>query len=135
MLTIFTHNKGKLILKFVSVLVTIGSLPDKSRYFDAILANQQAIAGECRFVLQDLNRSFPGDIKSKVYEQKRAAELLKATIQYDIVLDFHNTYCPANDCGFVGESACGAKGFLISAQRRPQLVAGKRGRNVSRRRF
>jgi len=24
--------------------------------------------------------------------------------KYDVVLDFHNTYCPNNDCGFVGEN-------------------------------
>ncbi len=54
---------------------------------------------------QDLNRSFPGNAKSKVYEPKRAAQLLKLTKKYDVVLDFHNTYCPNNDCGFVGETA------------------------------
>lgn len=72
---------------------------------DSILANQQAIADNCRFIEQDLNRSFPGNAKSKVYEQYRAAVVLKVTTQYDIVLDFHNTHCPENDCGFVGETA------------------------------
>ena len=70
-----------------------------------VLANERAIAGNCRFTETDLNRSFPGDETSKVYEQRRAAKLLELTRQYDIVLDFHNTYCPGNDCGFVGETA------------------------------
>lgn len=72
---------------------------------EVMLANEQAVTASSRFVKQDLNRSFPGNEKSKVYEQERAAELLKLASKYDIVLDFHNTYCPNNDCGFVGENA------------------------------
>lgn len=72
---------------------------------DALFANEQAIAGNCRLVKYDLNRSFPGNMKSKDYEVKRAAQILKQTENYDVVLDFHNTYCPDNDCGFVGDSA------------------------------
>lgn len=72
---------------------------------DVVLANEPAIKDNCRFIGQDLNRSFPGNLKSKEYEPKRAAQLLKITKKYDVVLDFHNTYCPNNDCGFVGEAA------------------------------
>lgn len=72
---------------------------------DALLANQQAIDQNCRFIEQDLNRSFPGDSNGVNYESKRAAELLVLTEQYDLVLDFHNTHCPDNDCGFVGDDA------------------------------
>ncbi len=72
---------------------------------DALFANEQAIAGNWRFVKHDLNRSFPGNIKSQEYEVKRAAQILKKTKKYDVVLDFHNTYCPDNDCGFVGDTA------------------------------
>ncbi len=72
---------------------------------DAVLANEPAIATNCRFIGADLNRSFPGERTSKAYEQCRAAELLKLCSGYDIVLDFHNTHCPGNDCGFVGETA------------------------------
>jgi hypothetical protein len=71
----------------------------------AALANEQALAKNCRFIEQDLNRSFPGDSASKQYETKRAAELLSLCGQYDLVLDFHNTLCPNNDCAFVGSSA------------------------------
>lgn len=72
---------------------------------DAILANQSAVAKNCRFVDADLNRSFPGDCGSKEYEPHRANELLKMCGNYDVVLDFHNTHCPGNDCGFVGGAA------------------------------
>lgn len=72
---------------------------------DTLLANKQAIEANCRFVGQDLNRSFPGDSKSAKYELKRAFEILKIARKYDVVLDFHNTFCPDNDCGFIGETA------------------------------
>lgn len=75
------------------------------RNIDAILANEKAIKENRRFIKKDLNRSFPGDINSKNYEEKRAAEILEACKRYDLVLDFHNTYCPNNDCTFLGESA------------------------------
>ena len=70
-----------------------------------MLANEQAIAKNCRFIKTDLNRSFPGNTKSSDYEARRAAELLKMCQEYDFVLDFHNTHCPNNDCGFVGSTA------------------------------
>lgn len=70
-----------------------------------IIANEEATDANSRFIGQDLNRSFPGLIGSQKYENKRADELLKITQGYDIVLDFHNTYCPENDCGFMGETA------------------------------
>lgn len=72
---------------------------------DVLLANEPAIVVNRRFVGTDLNRSFPGDSKGSEYEQQRAAQLLELAESYDVVLDFHNTYCPDNDCGFVGDSA------------------------------
>jgi hypothetical protein len=72
---------------------------------DTVLANERAIDRDCRFIENDLNRCFPGDPSSPDYEAQRASELLSLTKQYDIVLDFHNTYCPDNDCGFVGSTA------------------------------
>lgn len=72
---------------------------------DSVLANKEAIELNLRFVKQDLNRSFPGNICSKIYEQKRAAYLLNRCKEYDLVFDFHNTHCSGNDCAFVGEFA------------------------------
>ena len=69
---------------------------------DSVLANKEAIKINKRFVEQDLNRSFPGVKSSGIYEQQRPIELLKMCKEYDIALDFHNTFCPDNDCTFVG---------------------------------
>jgi len=77
----------------------------KVNNIDAVFANEEAIKSKCRFIKQDLNRSFPGKSQSKLYENKRASYLLKLCKKYDLVLDFHNTHCPANDCAFVGELA------------------------------
>lgn len=72
---------------------------------DAVLANEPALRLNQRLTKQDLNRSFPGNKVSKLYEEKRAAELLEQCKLYDIVFDFHNTNCPDNDCSFLGETA------------------------------
>lgn len=72
---------------------------------DTVFANEKAIKRNARFVKYDLNRSFPGNKRGKVYEQKRAAYLLDLCRKYDLVFDFHNTHCSNNDCTFVGESS------------------------------
>jgi hypothetical protein len=69
-----------------------------------MLANPRAIAANARFTEQDLNRSFPGDPGSPLYEPRRAAVIMRRAKGYDLVLDFHNTLCPDNDCAFVGPS-------------------------------
>lgn len=71
---------------------------------EAVIANKEAYKKNCRFVGQDLNRSFPGKQRGGT-EEKRAKELLAMCVGFDIVLDFHNTHCPNNDCGFVGQTA------------------------------
>ncbi len=91
---------------------------------DSVLLNQQAIDANCRFVNQDLNRSFPGDLTSDDYETRRAAEVLAMCDEYDVVFDFHNTMCPDNDCSFVGEgcapllfdvaSECGVERVVVA---------------------
>jgi hypothetical protein len=70
-----------------------------------LFANILAIKANTRYTFQDLNRSFPGNIKSKLYEERRAAEITEICKKYDLVIDFHNTHCSNNDCSFVGKSA------------------------------
>lgn len=71
----------------------------------AIIANDKAVEKNVRFTDNDLNRSFPGNKKGSSYETTRANEIISLCGSYDIVLDFHNTYCPDNDCSFLGEGA------------------------------
>lgn len=65
---------------------------------DLLLGNPQARKADKRFIVSDLNRVFPGDVRGNL-EQRRAAEIMQEVDGYDVVLDFHNTHCPDNDCG------------------------------------
>lgn len=94
------HGNETLGLKVVDQL-TKAPLPG----VDTIIANPAAVNANCRFTGKDLNRSFPGSADSGCYEDRRAAELLRMCESYDVVLDFHNTYCANNDCSFVGDQA------------------------------
>lgn len=71
----------------------------------AIIANPRALQANQRFTQQDLNRSFPGNKQSLVYEERRAAKLVALCQNFDVVLDFHNTLCDDNDCVFIGQTA------------------------------
>lgn len=75
------------------------------RGVDGVIANEMAFRARSRFIEQDMNRSFPGIRDSHEYEHRRPYQLLKMAKKYDLVIDFHNTHCPNNDCGFVGTTA------------------------------
>jgi predicted deacylase len=79
----------------------------------AIYGNPEAIIQNKRFLDQDLNRVFPGKVDGNL-EQKRAFEITQICKNYDFVLDFHNTHCPNNDCGFVGGDSYNASLKLSS---------------------
>lgn len=90
------HGNEKLGIRLVELLKQT-PIPD----VDVIIANPEAVMLNKRFVESDLNRSF-GHQQTVTLETKRAQELLKVAEQYDIVLDFHNTQTPNNNCAFVG---------------------------------
>ena len=71
----------------------------------AIIANPEAVAINSRFTEKDLNRCFPGSPTGESYEDRRAVEVLEFVGGFDLVLDFHNTGAPDNDCCFVGQTA------------------------------
>jgi hypothetical protein len=67
----------------------------------ALIANPRAVTANERFTEADLNRSF-GANQSPSYEASRAQYLKSYVKDFDVVLDFHNTQTPNNNCGFVG---------------------------------
>ena len=71
---------------------------------DVLYGNPEAINQNRRYIDEDLNRCFPGDASGSL-EQSRAAEIMKQAAGYDIVIDFHNTHCPNNDCTFIGSQS------------------------------
>lgn len=70
---------------------------------DSLIANPRAVAAKTRFTESDLNRSF-GQQDPGSYECTRAQELARLCKNYDVVLDFHNTQTPNNNCLFIGPS-------------------------------
>lgn len=71
----------------------------KGKYgFERIIGNLKALAKNIRFTQSDLNRSAPGNIKSKIYEKKRAAEIMKKAKKYKFVIDLHGAN---SKCGVV----------------------------------
>lgn len=70
----------------------------------ALIGNPEAVKQNQRFVKNDLNRIFPGN-QNGTLEERRAADLMQKAAEFDLVLDFHNTTTPSNDCVFVGENS------------------------------
>jgi len=63
----------------------------KSDQFDWLIVNEQAYQQGCRFVERDMNRVAPGKIDSPIYEERRAAEVLKIAKNYQYIVDIHET--------------------------------------------
>lgn len=69
---------------------------DKFAY-EWIIGNERAYEKKVRYTEKDLNRSAPGSLHSEVYEERRAAELVQLSENYDFVIDIHgaDTNCGA----------------------------------------
>ncbi|MEI6728400.1 MAG: succinylglutamate desuccinylase/aspartoacylase family protein [bacterium] len=93
------HGNEPLGVSVVSYLKSF-----KNNKIDSLYANPKAIISSKRFIENDLNRVFPGT-SGGTDEQKRAAEILEKCSNYDIVVDFHNTYSKNNNSCFVGIDA------------------------------
>lgn len=55
-----------------------------------LIANEEALKEDTRYLEKDLNRSFPGDSESEFHEERLAAEIL-SEVKDSIVLDIHTT--------------------------------------------
>ena len=65
--------------------------------FDFLIANPKALAKNRRFIDFDLNRAYPGQKKSKLYEKRRAFEILKIAKKYKYIIDIHEAKCGTED--------------------------------------
>lgn len=102
-----THGDEKL---GISLVEYIQLNPIKN--VEAVLANPKAIEAKKRFTESDLNRSF-GNQYPGTYETVRAKQLARLCREFDLVLDFHNTETPQNNCSFVGVD-CDRKLFEVA---------------------
>ena len=83
----------------VEALTEIEATYDRATYnYDWIIGNPRALEADVRFTETDLNRSAPGNSNSPNYEERRAAEIVELSKDYDAVIDVHGTVA---DCGLV----------------------------------
>jgi hypothetical protein len=75
-----------------------GKYPGEIFGYSTIIGNPQALSSGRRYIEADLNRVAPGSLDSKIYEVRRAAEIIEATGSFDYVVDIHGTVA---DCGIV----------------------------------
>lgn len=83
----------------VNVLKKLEKKFSKEKYnYEWIISNEKAYEKNLRYIDKDLNRSAPGDLNSKKYEVRRAAEIIQTCKQYDYVIDIHGT---VSDSGII----------------------------------
>ncbi|HSX16213.1 MAG TPA: succinylglutamate desuccinylase/aspartoacylase family protein [Candidatus Saccharimonadales bacterium] len=83
----------------IPVLERLGEQYPKAEYgYDWVVGNPRALEAGVRYTEKDLNRSAPGDKDSPYYEERRAAELVELSHDYDVVIDLHGSVA---DCGVV----------------------------------
>ncbi|MFA6421859.1 MAG: succinylglutamate desuccinylase/aspartoacylase family protein [Candidatus Buchananbacteria bacterium] len=82
---IATHGNEKIGIEAVKILENKGL----EKYFDVLIANPKALEKNVRLIEADLNRSYPGDAKSKIYEERIAFENFKIAKKYRYIIDLH----------------------------------------------
>lgn len=93
LLIIATHGDEKIGLEIIKGL-------KKQKNIDAVdylIANPRALASGVRFIDYDLNRAYPGDKDSLLYEKRRAAEILEKAREYQYVIDLHEASHGSDD--------------------------------------
>lgn len=59
--------------------------------FEWKISNPRALRQKVRFTEADLNRSGPGNLKSKIYEERRAKKLIVISKKFNTIIDLHGT--------------------------------------------
>ncbi|MFA5154985.1 MAG: succinylglutamate desuccinylase/aspartoacylase family protein [Patescibacteria group bacterium] len=82
-----THGNEPIGLALLKKLTRQSSLKN----YKTVIGNPRAVQQNIRFSETDLNRAAPGNEKSKIYEIKRAAQLMKLFKKFDYIIDIHET--------------------------------------------
>lgn len=91
-----THGDEPSSLEVVKKIKKVKhNLVDK---FDLLIANPKALKLSQRFTEKDLNRCAPGNIKSCIYEERRAAEIISLSTGYNFAIDVHAS---TSNCGII----------------------------------
>lgn len=67
------------------------------QFFDTLIGNPKALEQKREYIDINLNRIYPGNKDSKLYEVKKAAENLELAKKYDYVIDIHEASLATND--------------------------------------
>lgn len=66
--------------------------------YDRTVGNPRALRKGVRYTEVDLNRSAPGNPESNLYEERRAAQIVEQSKNYEFAIDVHGSVA---DCGIV----------------------------------
>lgn len=104
-----THGDEPLGLKVIKNL----KKQKLNRYFNCLIANPAALKINTRFVETDLNRSYPGNPDSKLYEERLAAKNLALAKQYKYIIDIHSASQGMDDFIIIPRTKFNPKDFPI----------------------
>ncbi len=93
LLIIGTHGNERIGIEIVTRLRLLGL----DKYFDYLLANPLALIENKRYIENDLNRSYPGNKTSRVYEVRLAAYNVRIAKKYQYVIDLHEASSGTDD--------------------------------------
>jgi succinylglutamate desuccinylase len=93
LIIIYTHGDEKIGEEIVERLKNKGLY----RFFDCLVANPKAAEKNVRFIEADLNRCYPGEKDSAVYEKKQASKNLEIAKKYEFIIDVHEATSGIND--------------------------------------
>lgn len=88
---ICTHGDESATIAILKNVIQKYGEEDFYRTCDYVIANPRALEKNVRFTETDLNRIYPGNPDSELYEERRAAELFIYAKQFKCVIDLHTT--------------------------------------------
>jgi succinylglutamate desuccinylase len=103
-----THGNEKIGVEVLEILKN----KKLDKYFDFLIANPQALKQNKRFIDFDLNRAYPGDSHSNLYEKKRASQILKIASKYKYIIDIHEASQGINNFIIAPRKKVGCKDFI-----------------------
>lgn len=100
-----THGNEKIGLEVIKKL----KKEKLDKYFDYIIGNPDANEQNKRFLVKDLNRSYPGKVNSKFYEERLAYKNFQIAKKYKYIIDIHEAEKGINDFIIVARDSLGSK--------------------------
>lgn len=86
-----THGNESAPLEVLKSIIKKYGEENFYKNYDYIIANPKALEMNVRFTETDLNRIYPGNPESALYEERRATEILSYAKQFRYVIDLHTT--------------------------------------------